>query len=68
MNQVNPVYILRNHLAQRAITLAVREQDYAEIDRLLQLLSDPFSEQPETEAYTLPPPPGEPQVIVSCSS
>ena len=68
MNKVNPLYILRNHLAQRAITQAVREQDYAEIDRLLHFLSDPFTEQPGMEAYTLPPAPGEPQIIVSCSS
>jgi uncharacterized protein YdiU (UPF0061 family) len=68
MNHVNPRYILRNHLAQRAITLAVQQRDYSEIDRLLTLLQNPFTEQPGMEDYTLPPPPGEPTVIVSCSS
>jgi len=68
MNNVNPLYVLRNHLAQRAIAQAVHEQDYAEIDRLLNLLSDPFTEQPGMEAYAVPPPPGEPEIIVSCSS
>ncbi|GJL70751.1 MAG: UPF0061 protein [Nitrospirales bacterium] len=68
MDQVNPKYILRNHLAQRAITQAVQQKDYSEIDRLLNLLSDPFTEQPGMEAYALPPPPGEPSIIVSCSS
>jgi len=68
MKQVNPKYILRNHLAQRAITQAVQQKDYSEIDRLLNLLSDPFTEQPGMEAYAVPPPPGEPQIIVSCSS
>lgn len=68
MDQVNPKYILRNHLAQRAITQAVQQKDYSEIDRLLNLLGDPFTEQPGMEDYALPPPPGEPSVIVSCSS
>ncbi|MDT3775985.1 YdiU family protein [Nitrospira sp. MA-1] len=68
MDQVNPKYILRNHLAQRAITQAVQQKDYSEIDRLLKLLSDPFTEQPGMEVYALPPPPGEPSIIVSCSS
>jgi uncharacterized protein YdiU (UPF0061 family) len=68
MNQVNPKYILRNHLAQRAITQAVQQKDYSEIDRLLTLLSDPFTDRPGMEAYVLPPPPGEPSIIVSCSS
>ncbi|WP_342348242.1 YdiU family protein [uncultured Nitrospira sp.] len=68
MDQVNPKYILRNHLAQRAITQAVQQKDYSEIDRLLNLLSDPFTEQPGMEDYALPPPPGEPSIIVSCSS
>jgi hypothetical protein len=68
MNHVNPKYILRNHLAQQAITQAVQQKDYSEIDRLLNLLSDPFTEQPGMEAYAAPPPPGQPQIIVSCSS
>lgn len=68
MNRVNPKYILRNHLAQGAITRAVQQRDYSEIDRLMTLLSDPFTEQPGMEAYAVPPPPGEPPIIVSCSS
>jgi len=68
MDHVNPKYILRNHLAQRAITQAVQQKDYSEIDRLLNLLSDPFTEQLGMEAYAAPPPPGEPSIIVSCSS
>jgi serine/tyrosine/threonine adenylyltransferase len=68
MNRVNPKYILRNHLAQRAITLAVREKDYTEIDRLLDLLSHPYTDRAGMEAYCLPPTPGDPPIIVSCSS
>jgi uncharacterized protein YdiU (UPF0061 family) len=68
MDNVNPKYILRNHLAQRAITQAVQQKDYSEIDRLLNLLSHPFTDQPGMEVYAVPPPPGEPSIIVSCSS
>jgi hypothetical protein len=68
MDNVNPKYILRNHLVQRAITQAVQQRDYSEIDRLLNLLSDPFTDQPGMDAYAVPPPPGEPPIIVSCSS
>ena len=68
MDQVNPKYVLRNHLAERAIQFATREKDYSEIDRLLELLSHPFTDQPGMEAYALPAPDDSPQIIVSCSS
>ena len=68
MDQVNPKYVLRNYLAERAIQQAVREKDYSEIDRLLELLSHPFTEQPGMEAYALPAPDDSPPIIVSCSS
>lgn len=68
MDQVNPKYILRNHLAQQAISQAVQQKDYSEVDRLLNLLGDPFTDRPGMESYTVPPPPGEPPIIVSCSS
>ncbi len=68
MDQVNPKYVLRNHLAEHAIQLATREQDYSEIDRLRELLCDPFTEQPEMDSYSRPAPEGSPSIIVSCSS
>ena len=68
MDQANPKYVLRNHLAERAIQRATREKDFSEIDRLLKLLNNPFSEQSGMEAYALPAPDDSPQIIVSCSS
>jgi hypothetical protein len=68
MDHVNPKYVLRNHLVERAIQQAVREKDYSEIDRLLELLSHPFTEQAGMEAYALPAPDDSPPIIVSCSS
>ena len=68
INRVNPKYVLRNHLAQKAISQATQRRDYSEIDRLLNLLSDPFTERPGMEEYAAPPPPGSAPIIVSCSS
>jgi len=68
MDQANPKYVLRNHLAERAIQLATREKDYTEINRLLNLLGAPFTDQPGMEAYALPAPDDSPPIIVSCSS
>ena len=68
MNGVNPKYVLRNYLAQEAITQATEARDYTEIDRLLELLRDPFAEQPAMERYAAPPPQWGKELVVSCSS
>jgi uncharacterized protein YdiU (UPF0061 family) len=67
MNQVNPKFVLRNHLAQIAIEMAERG-DFSEIQRLMGILATPFDEQPEYEDYAKSPPPGSNHVEVSCSS
>jgi uncharacterized protein YdiU (UPF0061 family) len=68
MDAVNPKYILRNYLAQNAITRATEHRDYSEIDRLLALLRNPYDEQPEMEEYAAPPPDWGKRLVVSCSS
>ena len=68
MDGVNPKYILRNYLAQQAITLAIEERDFTEVDRLLELLRDPFSEQSPMERYAFLPPHWAENIQVSCSS
>lgn len=68
MNRVNPKYVLRNYLLQVAITRATEQRDFAEIDRLLSLLRDPFAEQPGMEPYAAPPPDWGRRIVVSCSS
>ncbi|KAG0192163.1 hypothetical protein DFQ28_010044 [Apophysomyces sp. BC1034] len=67
MNRVNPKYVLRNHLAEQAIR-AASEKDFTQIERLLQVLSRPFDEQPEYEAYAGLPPDWASSLSVSCSS
>jgi uncharacterized protein YdiU (UPF0061 family) len=68
MDGVNPKYILRNYLAQNAITAATARRDYTEIDRLLAVLRAPFAEQPGREAYAESPPDWGKRLAVSCSS
>ena len=67
MNLVNPKFILRNHLAQVAIDKA-KQHDFSEIEILLKILSKPYDEQVEYDAYAMPPPPDIDRVEVSCSS
>jgi serine/tyrosine/threonine adenylyltransferase len=67
MNLVNPKYVLRNYLAQQAIEKA-QQKDFSEVDRLLVLLQDPYSDQPDMDAYAAPPPNWGKHVSVSCSS
>jgi len=68
MDGVNPKYILRNYLAQTAISKAEKERDFSEVDRLLHLLARPFDEQPEMESYAAPAPDWARHIEVSCSS
>jgi serine/tyrosine/threonine adenylyltransferase len=67
MNQVNPKYVLRNHLAETAIRRA-KEHDFSELERLARVLRRPFDEQPESAAYAALPPDWAGSLAVSCSS
>ena len=67
MHSVNPLYVLRNHMAETAIKLA-RAGDFSEVQRLHQLLQSPFDEQPGAAAYAGFPPDWAQAIEVSCSS
>ena len=69
MQLANPQYILRNHMAQKAIELAERD-DFSEVERLFKLLNQPYSKQTDIEQpEDLGPLPSDvPEVMVSCSS
>ncbi len=64
----NPIYILRNDMAQRAITAAEQGQ-FEEVARVYDLLASPYTLQDIATALdTTPPAPNAPQLSISCSS
>ncbi len=67
MLAVNPLYVLRNHIAQQAIE-AAEKGDVSEVERQYELLRDPFQARAGLEAYAAAPPAGAPHLEVSCSS
>ncbi len=67
MNRVNPLYLPRTHLLQRAIEQAT-QKDFSEVNHLLRLWENPFEERLEINSdYALPPKETTP-VVLSCSS
>ncbi|MDR9435971.1 MAG: YdiU family protein [Thiohalophilus sp.] len=67
LRKVNPKYVLRNYMAQIAIDKA-QQNDFSEVDRLLEVLRDPFAEHPDMDHYAGEPPGWANQIEVSCSS
>jgi uncharacterized protein YdiU (UPF0061 family) len=67
MLQVNPKFILRNHLGEQAIQLA-KLKDFSAVQTLLTLLEKPFEEHPAFEAYAGFPPDWASTIEISCSS
>ena len=64
----NPAYVLRNSMAQRAIT-AAEQGEFAEVARLYDLLASPYTVQDIATALdSSPPAPNAPQMPISCSS
>ena len=55
MLAVNPLYIPRNHKVEEALAAAVAG-DFAPFNRLLEVLSDPFTERAGLEAFAEPAP------------
>ena len=50
MNSVNPKYVFRNYLAQQAIDKS-EAGDHSMVDELLDVLRNPYDEQPQSEQY-----------------
>lgn len=58
LNSVNPLYIARNHMVQRAIDHSY-QGDYDLFRQMVQVLNEPFTAREEFKRFALPPEPGE---------
>jgi serine/tyrosine/threonine adenylyltransferase len=67
MLQVNPKYVLRNHLAEAAIQKS-KKGDHSEVETLFKLLQSPFEEHSQFEHYANLPPDWAASIEISCSS
>ena len=67
MLSVNPLYILRNYLAQEVIE-ATQRGDFSELERMMDLLTDPYTARTGMERYSALPPVWASKIEVSCSS
>ncbi len=54
MRRHNPVYIPRNHIVERALDDA-QDGNMMSVEDLVEVLANPFEEQPEREEYAAPP-------------
>ncbi len=68
MEAVNPAFILRNHLAQRAVDAAVERLDFQPMRELHAVLSRPCLDQPEHADLAQPPRPEEQVLATFCGT
>jgi uncharacterized protein YdiU (UPF0061 family) len=55
MRAANPAFIPRNHRVEEVIAAAVEQGDFGPFHQLVTVLSRPYEDQPEFEAYMNPP-------------
>ena len=68
MDAINPLYIPRNHLVEAALAAAVETSDLSLFDRLLALVSAPFTPQAGMAAYEQPAPSGSGPYVTFCGT
>jgi serine/tyrosine/threonine adenylyltransferase len=67
LDQINPAFVLRNHLLQNAIEQA-QQGNFSEVNGLYQALSDPYTANTLPPEYTSEPPDWARTLVLSCSS
>ena len=55
MNAVNPLFIPRNHLVEKAINEIVEKNNLSPLDDLLEVLKNPFTEKKNKSKFSRPP-------------
>jgi len=68
MNQVNPIYIPRNHKVEEALRAAETENDYTLFEKLMTVLASPFEEGEGLDAYAVPAPSDFPPYRTFCGT
>ena len=68
MRAVSPAFIPRNHRIEAAIQAAIRHDDYAPFNELVQVLARPYDDQPDVISLTLPPEPDERVLQTFCGT
>ena len=67
MDEVNPVYVPRNHLVEAALDAATAV-DLAPVERLLDAVTQPFTVRAGLEEYALPAPPEFGRYVTFCGT
>ena len=68
MRAVNPAFIPRNHRVEAVIRAATDHHDFGPFEELMMVLSAPFDDQPDYEAYMAPPQPHEQVLQTFCGT
>jgi len=68
MQAHNPAVIPRNHRVEEALAAAVERADFAVMERLLDVLRDPYRDPPREGGYHLPAPPSDTPYRTFCGT
>ncbi len=68
MNAHNPAVIPRNHRVEEALAAAVEKDDLTVMERLLDVLRNPYHDPPQDGGYHLPAPPSDPPYQTFCGT
>jgi uncharacterized protein YdiU (UPF0061 family) len=68
MQAANPAFVPRNHRVEQALQAAIQHADYSLFEELLQVLANPYQDQPEFARYATPPELGERVLHTFCGT
>ena len=55
MKKVNPNFLARNHLVEKAINNAINKNDFSFMNKLLQMIRNPFKDDKNNNKFSMPP-------------